>query len=67
MQGMTTWSSTRYIVVFSYGSVVLFNFGENEEFDCLDVIRRHCSEQYDDEEAKRDGESYSKQSFYDSS
>ena len=58
MQGMATWSSTRYIVVFSYGSVVLFNFGENEEQDCLNIIRRHCSEQCDDEEAKKDGKSY---------
>lgn len=52
MQGMSTWSSTRYIVVFNYGAVVLFNFGENEEYDCLDVIRQHCSEQC--QEAKKD-------------
>lgn len=45
MQGMTTWSSTRYIVVFNFGAVVLFNFGDDEEFDCLDVIRQHGSEQ----------------------
>ncbi|KAI5082304.1 hypothetical protein GOP47_0002047 [Adiantum capillus-veneris] len=52
MQGMTTWSSTRYIVVFSYGAVVLFNFGDNEELECLDVIRQHGSEQC--QEAKKD-------------
>ncbi|MCO5547832.1 hypothetical protein L7F22_001284 [Adiantum nelumboides] len=56
MQGITTWSSTRYIVVFSYGAVVLFNFGDNEEFECLDVIRQHGSEQC--LEAKKDGECF---------
>ena len=53
MQGISTWSRTRYIVVFNYGAIVLFNFGINEECDCLDVIRQHCSEQC--QEAKKDG------------
>ncbi|KAH7442772.1 hypothetical protein KP509_02G001100 [Ceratopteris richardii] len=52
MQGMTTWSTTRYIVVYNYGAVVLFNFGDNEEFDVLDIIRQHGSEQC--QEAKND-------------
>ncbi|KAH7442775.1 hypothetical protein KP509_02G001100 [Ceratopteris richardii] len=49
---MTTWSTTRYIVVYNYGAVVLFNFGDNEEFDVLDIIRQHGSEQC--QEAKND-------------
>lgn len=52
MQAMSSWSCARYLVVFNYGSVVLFNFGENEEDQCLDVIRNHCSEAC--QEAKKD-------------
>eukprot|EP00249_Psilotum_nudum_P018566 c26866_g1_i4 orf=151-1188(+) len=46
--------TSRYVVVFNYGAVVLFNFGENEEEECLDIIRRHCTEEQC-EEARKDG------------
>jgi uncharacterized Rmd1/YagE family protein len=61
---MSQWSRTRYIVVFNYGAIVLFNFGINEECDCLDVIRQHCSEQC--QEAKKDGELYKMRSWFSS-
>ncbi|KAL6010390.1 hypothetical protein ACLOJK_000821 [Asimina triloba] len=37
------WSCYRYMVVFQYGSAVLFNIADNEVERYLDVVRKHAS------------------------
>uniref|UniRef100_A0A0D6QZV6 DUF155 domain-containing protein n=1 Tax=Araucaria cunninghamii TaxID=56994 RepID=A0A0D6QZV6_ARACU len=39
-----SWSNHRHMVVFQYGSVVLFNFSEQEEEGYLQVVRKYASE-----------------------
>ncbi|EFJ16764.1 hypothetical protein SELMODRAFT_55873, partial [Selaginella moellendorffii] len=36
----------RYMVVYQYGSVVLFNFGDEEETEFLNVVRKYCKEEF---------------------
>ncbi|KAL3681090.1 hypothetical protein R1sor_024046 [Riccia sorocarpa] len=36
----------RYMVVFQYGSVVFFNFGDLEEVESLDKVRKYCSDEF---------------------
>ncbi|XP_057866095.1 protein RETARDED ROOT GROWTH, mitochondrial isoform X1 [Cryptomeria japonica] len=39
-----SWSNHRHMVVFQYGSVVLFNFAEQEEEGYLQIVRKYASE-----------------------
>ncbi|CAM6101188.1 unnamed protein product [Calypogeia fissa] len=43
----------RYMVAFQYGSVVFFNFGDLEEVESLDIVRKYCSDEF--REARKDG------------
>ncbi|KAL2620903.1 hypothetical protein R1flu_001108 [Riccia fluitans] len=36
----------RYMVAFQYGSVVFFNFGDLEEVESLDIVRKYCSDEF---------------------
>ncbi|BBN14543.1 required for meiotic nuclear division protein 1 [Marchantia polymorpha subsp. ruderalis] len=36
----------RYMVAFQYGSVVFFNFGDHEEVESLDIVRKYCSDEF---------------------
>ncbi|XP_057865225.2 protein RETARDED ROOT GROWTH, mitochondrial isoform X2 [Cryptomeria japonica] len=38
-----SWSSFHYMVVFQYGSVVLFNIAEQEEERYLEIVKKHAS------------------------
>ncbi|XP_057866094.1 protein RETARDED ROOT GROWTH, mitochondrial isoform X2 [Cryptomeria japonica] len=39
-----SWSNHRHMVVFQYGSVVLFNFAEQEEEGYLQIVRKYASD-----------------------
>lgn len=43
----------RYMVAFQYGSVVLFNFRDQEEEDSLNAVRKYCTDQF--RESRMDG------------
>jgi uncharacterized Rmd1/YagE family protein len=43
----------QYMVAFQYGSVVFFNFGDLEEFESLDIVRKYCTDEF--REARKDG------------
>ncbi|KAJ7569985.1 hypothetical protein O6H91_01G102500 [Diphasiastrum complanatum] len=44
-----SWSLKRYMVVFQWGSVVLFNFGPHKEEDSLNIVKKHCKDIFKEE------------------
>lgn len=58
-------SSCRYIVVFQYGSAVLFNIEDHEVESYLEVVRRHASGLLP--EMRKDGKFFWRITYFDKS
>jgi uncharacterized Rmd1/YagE family protein len=43
----------RYMVAFQYGSIVFFNFGDEEEEEALSAMRKFCTDEF--RETRKDG------------
>lgn len=43
----------RYMVAFQYGSVVFFNFDDEEEEEALCAVRKFCTDEF--RETRKDG------------
>lgn len=39
-------SQERYMVAFQYGSIVFFNFGDDEEEEALSAVRKFCTDKF---------------------
>ncbi|KAG0579824.1 hypothetical protein KC19_4G126300 [Ceratodon purpureus] len=39
-------SQERYMVAFQYGSIVFFNFGDDEEEEALSAVRKFCTDEF---------------------
>lgn len=48
-------SSHSYMVVFQYGSAILFNIEDHEVESYLDIVRRHASGKLKVEDTRKDG------------
>ncbi len=55
MQGLVELSQwhERYMVAFQYGSIVFFNFGDEEEEEALSAMRKFCTDEF--RETRKDG------------
>lgn len=46
-------SQERYMVAFQYGSIVFFNFADEEEEEALCAVRKFCTDEF--RETRKDG------------
>ncbi|KAJ7525792.1 hypothetical protein O6H91_17G067100 [Diphasiastrum complanatum] len=44
-----SWRTKRYMVVFQWGSVVLFNFRSSKEEETINIVKRHCKDIFKEE------------------
>lgn len=49
-------------MAFQYGSIVFFNFGDDEEVETLTAVRKFCTDEF--RETRKDGISFTCHSLY---
>jgi len=50
------------MVAFQYGSIVFFNFGDDEEEEALSAVRKFCTDEF--RETRKDGNSFTAHYFF---